>query len=135
MKEIGGALGMEFTPYVGDLCPYLLEIVETERVSERPRSELIMNTMACIRSIIPCLSGHIHVVLPALLTILDMEILKTSVRREAVETLILLARNHNVSDRAASIMQTWLRCIRDKQLQEQLVTLLMLLMSQVTLKI
>lgn len=47
MKEIGGALGLEFTPYVGDLCPYLLEIVETERVSERPRNELIMNTMAC----------------------------------------------------------------------------------------
>lgn len=60
-----------------------------------------------------------------------MDVLKTNARREAVDTLILIARNHNISDRAASIMQTWLRCAREKQLQEQLVTLLMLLMSQV----
>lgn len=95
-------------------------------------TELITNTLSCIRAIVPCLSGHIHVVLPPVLNILDSNGSKIETRKDAVEILIVIARNHNISDRAASIMQTWFRCVREKGLQEQLVTFLMLLMSQVT---
>lgn len=133
MSEIGGAMGLEFTPYVGDLCPYLLEIVENNNNSrEKANIMLIQNTLKCICSIVPCLAGHLHVILAPVLAILDSTRMDMGVRREAVDTLILIARNHNISDRAAAIMQTWMRCIREKSLQEKLMELLIIVMDQVT---
>jgi hypothetical protein len=131
MKEIGQSMGPDFSPYVGDLCPYLLEIVETNYEKEKASLELIQNTLACVDAIVPCLGGHIHVILPPILTILDSKMDTKLIRKRAINTLILIARNHSISDRASAIMQTWLRCIREKELQEHLITLLMLVMTQV----
>lgn len=105
MTEVGKAMELEFTPYIGDLCPYLLEIVENTNAKEKTSIVLIKNTLNCISAIVPCLSGHIHVILTPVLTILDSTRTEIDVRCEAVKTLHLIAQNHDVSDRAAAIMQ------------------------------
>lgn len=35
MQKLGAAFGASFSPYVAELCPYLLKVVQTDRTAER----------------------------------------------------------------------------------------------------
>lgn len=41
VEQIGVALGDDFTPYVCELIPYLLTIIQTDRESERKITERV----------------------------------------------------------------------------------------------
>ncbi|KAI6224301.1 Serine/threonine-protein kinase TOR [Aphelenchoides fujianensis] len=127
LQEVGKALGPHFTPYVGDLCPYLLDVLENDTSADRLLTD---HVLSCVRGVVGSLAGHIHVVLPPVLSVLDNRAVRENVRLSAVETVITIARSHSVCDRATAIMQTWLRCIPFRHLQEKLMTLLLLVASQ-----
>ncbi|KAI6231501.1 Serine/threonine-protein kinase TOR [Aphelenchoides besseyi] len=127
LEELGKALGQHFPPFVGDLCPYLLDVLENDNASDRLLTD---HVLSCVRGVVGSLSGHIHVVLPPVLMVLDNRQIRENVRLSALETVITIARSHSICDRATAIMQTWLRCIAFRHLQEKLMTLLTLVAGQ-----
>ena len=112
MEEVGKAFGSEFSPYITELCPYLLIVIQNDMTradAEGARGErrLTVKALSCVRTISPCLGEHMHMVLPPVLSVLDDRHAADSVREAALDTLILLASLHPVHERAPSIMQTW----------------------------
>lgn len=118
-----------FMPYVGDLCPYLLAVVENDTTKDKT---LTLSAMSCVKSLSFCLSAYIHVVLPPVLTVLDNKQVPDKVRLFAAETVLVLVRDHSVGERSTTIMQTWLRCISVKYLQEKLMHVLCYVVVQVS---
>jgi hypothetical protein len=70
-------------------------------------------------------------VLPPILYVVDENQAPDNVRLLALETIISLADAHPISEHAPSIMQCWLRNIGVRQLQERLISLLNIMVSQV----
>ena len=59
LQEVGVALGPQhFVAWVGDLCPYLLDVVENDASADRT---LTMAALSCVRGVCASLAGHIHV--------------------------------------------------------------------------
>jgi transcriptional regulator of acetoin/glycerol metabolism len=60
---------------------------------------------------------------------MDDRVAPDKVRLSAVETLIALANRHSIAEKTPLIMQTWMRCLQAKSLQEKLMELLLLLVT------
>lgn len=129
LEQVGKAMDYDFLPYVGDLCPYLLAVVETDSSKDKT---VTLSALSCARSLSMCLGSFIHVVLPPVLSVLDNRQVPEKVRLFAADTVLVLVRDHNIGERATIVMQTWLRCISVKFLQEKLMNLLCLVVVQVS---
>ncbi|CAD5206660.1 unnamed protein product [Bursaphelenchus okinawaensis] len=127
LEQVGKAMEHHFMPYIGDLCPYLLAVVETDSTKERT---LTLSALSCVKSLSMCLGTYIYVVLPPVLEVLDNKAVPEKIRIFAVETVLVLVRDHNLGERATAIMQTWLKCISVRFLQEKLMTLLCIVLVQ-----
>lgn len=51
------------------------------------------------------------------------------VRLSALDTLIVLATNHSINEKAPLVMQAWMRCLQSKSLHEKLMELLMIMIT------
>ncbi|KAL3082736.1 hypothetical protein niasHS_010538 [Heterodera schachtii] len=120
IEELGTAFGDKFSPYVTDLCPYLINVVQND-AKER---KLTAQALSCARTISACLGSHLHLILPPILSVLDDRKTEEKVRTSALDTLLELARRHSIEDYALPVMQTWLRCIGIKSQQPRLMELL-----------
>ncbi|KAI1717889.1 FAT domain-containing protein [Ditylenchus destructor] len=128
LEEMGKAFGTDFSIYVTDLCPYLLEIVQSELSDPSSSRELTLKALSCVRSIVQCVGAHIHLILTPILSVLNKS--PDHVRQSALDTIISITCNHSVYESAPEIMQTWLRCISVKLMQERLMQLLNILVLQ-----
>uniref|UniRef100_A0A915E5G1 Serine/threonine-protein kinase TOR n=1 Tax=Ditylenchus dipsaci TaxID=166011 RepID=A0A915E5G1_9BILA len=111
LEEIGKAFGSEFSPYVTDLQ-------KTHK----------SGTFMC--SLNYCLCGSSHPFdLDPILSVLN-KAPHDHVRQSALDTVIALATHHSISENAPEIMQTWLRVICEKKMQDKLMQLLNILVLQ-----
>ncbi|CAD5209675.1 unnamed protein product [Bursaphelenchus xylophilus] len=127
LEQVGRAMEYHFMPYVGDLCPYLLAVVETDSTKDK---SLTLSALSCVRSLSICLGTYIHVVLPPVLEVLNNKAVPEKIRIFALDTVITLARDHSLGERATVILQAWLKCISVKYLQEKLMALLSIVLVQ-----
>ncbi|EFO21688.2 phosphatidylinositol 3 [Loa loa] len=127
MQQIGAAFGASFAPYIPELCPYLLSIVQSDRTKDRA---ITCAVFTCVQSISMCLAPHIHLVLPPILFVLDDRAVKVEVRRIALDTVHQMAETICIRDHAPRIMQVWLRVISVHALQQKLLLLLVLIVRQ-----
>ncbi|KAL6730005.1 hypothetical protein Aduo_001008 [Ancylostoma duodenale] len=127
LEQIGTALGQEFAPHIAELIPYLLYVVQTDKSEDR---KLTAQVLSCVRSLSGCLTPHLHLVLPPVLTILDDPGVPISVRQSALDTVLHLTRSDDLSDYAPRLMQTWQRGISVVPLQPQLLELLVEIVNQ-----
>ncbi|MCP9257960.1 Serine/threonine-protein kinase mTOR [Dirofilaria immitis] len=127
MQQIGTAFGASFMPYIPELCPYLLNIVHSDRTKDRA---ITCAVFTCVQSISMCLAPHIHLVLPPILFVLDDQTVKVEVRRIALDTVYQMAGTICIRDHAPRIMQVWLRVISVHALQPKLLLLLVVIVRQ-----
>ncbi|EPB75677.1 rapamycin binding domain protein [Ancylostoma ceylanicum] len=127
LEQIGTALGQEFAPHIAELIPYLLYVVQTDKSEDR---KLTAQVLSCVRSLSGCLTPHLHLVLPPVLTILDDSGVPIGVRQSALDTVLHLTRSDDLSDYAPRLMQTWQRGISVPPLQPQLLELLVEIVNQ-----
>ncbi|KAM3720293.1 Target of rapamycin [Dirofilaria immitis] len=127
MQQIGTAFGASFAPYIPELCPYLLNIVHSDRTKDRA---ITCAVFTCVQSISMCLAPHIHLVLPPILFVLDDQTVKVEVRRIALDTVYQMAGTICIRDHAPRIMQVWLRVISVHALQPKLLLLLVVIVRQ-----
>ncbi|RCN24345.1 hypothetical protein ANCCAN_29961, partial [Ancylostoma caninum] len=142
LEQIGTALGQEFAPHIAELIPYLLYVVQTDKSEDR---KLTAQVLSCVRSLSGCLTPHLHLVLPPVLTILDDSGVPIGVRQSALafffqnmaplsvfspDTVLHLTRSDDLSDYAPRLMQTWQRGISVVPLQPQLLELLVEIVNQ-----
>uniref|UniRef100_A0A915Q5B5 Serine/threonine-protein kinase TOR n=1 Tax=Setaria digitata TaxID=48799 RepID=A0A915Q5B5_9BILA len=127
MHQIGAAFGASFAPYIPELCPYLLSIVQSDRTKDRA---ITCAVFMCVQSIAMCLAPHIHLVLPPILLVLDDRTVKVEVRRIALDTVHQMAETICIRDHAPRIMQVWLRVISVHALQQKLLRLLVVIVRQ-----
>ncbi|VDK68536.1 unnamed protein product [Litomosoides sigmodontis] len=127
MQQIGTAFGASFAPYIPELCPYLLNIVQSDRTKDRA---VTCAVFTCVQSISMCLAPHIHLVLPPILFVLDDRTVKVDVRRIALDTVYQIAETICIRDHAPRIMQVWLRVISVHALQQNLLLLLVIIVQQ-----
>lgn len=128
LEEMGKAFGADFSPYITNLCPYLLDLVHNDRTKER---RLTLLSLECIRSIVDSIGAHIHLILPPVLYALDDKQIPDRIRSTALETLITICCHHAILDHGPTIIQTWCRAITTKCLHERLMNLLFILIQQV----
>uniref|UniRef100_A0A914I1V5 Serine/threonine-protein kinase TOR n=1 Tax=Globodera rostochiensis TaxID=31243 RepID=A0A914I1V5_GLORO len=126
IEEFGNAFGDKFSPYITDLCPYLINVVQND-TKER---KLTAQALSCTRTISACLGSHLHLILPPILSVLDDRKTDEKTRTSALDTVLELARRHPIEDYAPPIMQTWLRCIGVKAQQPRLVELLCIIVRK-----
>ncbi|CAJ0573038.1 unnamed protein product, partial [Mesorhabditis spiculigera] len=68
LELMGTALGKDFAPFVDELIPYLLRVIQSDRTAER---RLTTKVLACVGALSGCLTPHLHLVLPPILAIVD----------------------------------------------------------------
>uniref|UniRef100_A0A158R4T6 Serine/threonine-protein kinase TOR n=1 Tax=Syphacia muris TaxID=451379 RepID=A0A158R4T6_9BILA len=112
MEKLGAAFGASFSPYVAELCPYLLKV------------------FSCVQSIAVCLGPYINLVIPPILFILDDPGVKIEVRQLALNTVYHLSCILCMIPNAPRIIQVWLRVISVPPLQPRLLDLLVVSVKQ-----
>ncbi|KAK0422862.1 hypothetical protein QR680_007831 [Steinernema hermaphroditum] len=127
LQNLGEGLGTDFAPYVAELCPYLLLVVNSD---DSTNKELIICALECVQKIVRCLGPHIHLILPPVLEVVDNRTLAIKVRTKATETLVEMVRKLMLAEHAPMIMQTWMRCIHVPELRCSLMALLVALVEQ-----
>ncbi|VDK43812.1 unnamed protein product [Cylicostephanus goldi] len=127
LEQIGTAMGQEFAPHVAELIPYLLHVVQTDNSEDR---KLTAQVLSCVRSLSGCLTPHLPLVLPPVLSILDDNAVPISVRQSALDTILHLTRSDDLSDYAPRLMQSWQSAISVPALQPQLLELLIEIVNQ-----
>lgn len=80
-----------------------------------------------------CVGAHINLILPSILYVLDDKQAQERVRLIAIDTLIEITLNQRIAEYASTIMQSWLRCISVKALQDKLMKLLIIIAKQVNI--
>ncbi|CAI5438055.1 unnamed protein product [Caenorhabditis angaria] len=121
LEEMGTALGADFSAYTGELIPYLLNVLHTDKTKER---YLTIKVLEVMRPLCSCLVQHLHLVLPPVLIILDDVSIALKVRITALETILHMAKNVDISAYAPRMMQSWHHCIGTFELREKLLLLL-----------
>ncbi|CAJ0593781.1 unnamed protein product [Cylicocyclus nassatus] len=127
LEQIGTAMGQEFAPHVAELIPYLLHVVQTDNSEDR---KLTAQVLSCVKSLSGCLTPHLPLVLPPVLSILDDNAVPISVRQSALDTILHLTRSDDLSDYAPRLMQSWQCAISVPALQPQLLELLIEIVNQ-----
>ncbi|CAI4230041.1 unnamed protein product [Auanema sp. JU1783] len=132
LEQIGTALESEFSPHVAQLIPYLLQVLQADRDPER---RITSQVLACIKSLSYCLTPHLQLVLPPVLSIIEESVVPLAVKKSALETVLHLIENDDVSDFAPRLMQTWFKCFelnlfKTPQLEDLLLKLLIAVIDQ-----
>ncbi|CAB3408784.1 unnamed protein product [Caenorhabditis bovis] len=127
MEEMGTALGPEFSAYTSELMPYLLHILQTDKSRDRG---LTVKVLEVVKALCLCLVSHLHLVLPPILIILDDHTIELYVRMTALDTVLHMAQNMDVSAYAPRMMQSWHHCISVQELREKLLLLLIEIIKQ-----
>ncbi|CAL2028666.1 unnamed protein product [Caenorhabditis brenneri] len=94
LTEMGTAIGNDFSKYTGELIPYLLTVLQTDKTKERI---LTVKVMESIRPLTHCIVQHLHLVLPPLLIILDDVSLRLCIRETALDTVLHMTQQVDVS--------------------------------------
>lgn len=81
VEQIGVALGEDFAPYVCELIPYLLSIVQHDRDAERKITDKVLQ---CVKSVSPSLSAHLQLIIPPILSLIDEKGVPLPVRLRAI---------------------------------------------------
>nr|CAD2185114.1 unnamed protein product [Meloidogyne enterolobii] len=121
IEDVGRSFGEKFTVYATNLCPYLLNVLQNDTSPDR---KLTLNALSCTQTISKCLGTHIHLILSPILACIEDVDSPEKNRLAALETVISLASNHPIMEQAPQIMQTWMRCISIKFMQQKLIQLL-----------
>ena len=131
LAAIGKALGTEFSPFVTDLCPYLLAVVQMDNSKDKRLTEKALN---CVSAINSCLDPHLHLIVPPVIFVIDdLENTGTEpIRITAIKTLENILHYHSIGERAPMVMQMWLRNIHNKNFHEHLMKILVLIVEQVS---
>lgn len=127
LTEMGTAIGNDFSKYTGELIPYLLTVLQTDKTKERV---LTVKVMESIRPLTYCIVQHLHLVLPPLLIILDDFSLKLSIRQTALDTVLHMTQQVDVSAYAPRMMQSWHHNISTAEMRDKLLLLLIEIIKQ-----
>ncbi|EGT60375.1 hypothetical protein CAEBREN_03943 [Caenorhabditis brenneri] len=118
LTEMGTAIGNDFSKYTGELIPYLLTVLQTDKTKERI---LTVKVMESIRPLTHCIVQHLHLVLPPLLIILDDVSLKLCIRETALDTVLHMTQQVDVSAYAPRMMQSWHHNISTPEMRDKLL--------------
>uniref|UniRef100_A0A1I7UG45 Serine/threonine-protein kinase TOR n=1 Tax=Caenorhabditis tropicalis TaxID=1561998 RepID=A0A1I7UG45_9PELO len=127
LTEMGTAIGNDFSKYTGELIPYLLTVLQTDKTKERV---LTVKVMESIRPLTHCIVQHLHLVLPPLLIILDDVSLNMSIRLTALDTVLHMTQQVDVSAYAPRMMQSWHHNIASFEMRDKLFVLLIEIIKQ-----
>lgn len=127
LTEMGTAIGNDFSKYTGELIPYLLTVLQTDKTKERI---LTVKVMESIRPLTHCIVQHLHLVLPPLLIILDDVSLKMMIRETALDTVLHMTQQVDVSAYAPRMMQSWHHNISTPEMRDKLLVLLIEIIHQ-----
>ncbi|UMM14072.1 hypothetical protein L5515_002037 [Caenorhabditis briggsae] len=127
LTEMGTAIGNDFSKYTGELIPYLLTVLQTDKTKERV---LTVKVMESIRPLTYCIVQHLHLVLPPILIILDDISLKLSIRQTALDTVLHMTQQVDVSAYAPRMMQSWHHNIKVAEMRDKLLLLLIEIIKQ-----
>uniref|UniRef100_A0A8R1DY04 Serine/threonine-protein kinase TOR n=2 Tax=Caenorhabditis japonica TaxID=281687 RepID=A0A8R1DY04_CAEJA len=127
LTEMGNAIGNDFSKYTGELIPYLLTVLQTDKTKERVLTVKVMESM---RLLTYCIVQHLHLVLPPLLIILDDVSLKLSIRQTALDTVLHMTSAVDVSAYAPRMMQSWHHNISTFEMRDKLLVLLIEIIKQ-----
>ncbi|CAL2028656.1 unnamed protein product [Caenorhabditis brenneri] len=94
LTEMGTAIGNDFSKYTGELIPYLLTVLQTDKTKEKI---LTVKVMGSIQALTHCIVQHLHLVLPPLLIILDDVSLRLCIRETALDTVLHMTQQVDVS--------------------------------------
>ncbi|PAV75947.1 hypothetical protein WR25_21280 [Diploscapter pachys] len=128
IEQIGKALGAHFVPYISELVPYLLRVVQTDKSNEK---ELTVQVFLCTRSLAGNLGPHLHLILPPILSVLDDVNIDNNVRQEALSTVMALSEKEDLSQYAPRLMQSWHKCIKKDDPKNKLQDLLYLMLIEI----
>ncbi|CCD61569.1 Target of rapamycin homolog [Caenorhabditis elegans] len=127
LTDMGTAIGNDFSKYTGELIPYLLTVLQTDKTKERV---LTVKVMESIQKLTHCIVQHLHLVLPPLLIILDDFSLKLSIRNTALSTVLHMTQQVDVSAYAPRMMQSWHHNISTAEMRDKLLLLLIEIIKQ-----
>ncbi|EGT38365.1 hypothetical protein CAEBREN_29363 [Caenorhabditis brenneri] len=127
LTEMGTAIGNDFSKYTGELIPYLLTVLQTDKTKERI---LTVKVMESIRPLTHCIVQHLHLVLPPLLIILDDVSLRLCIRETALDTVLHMTQQVDVSAYAPRMMQSWHHNISTPEMRDKLLVLLIEIIHQ-----
>lgn len=127
LTEMGTAIGPTFNQYTGELIPYLLAVLQTDKTKDRA---LTVKVMEAMKPLANCIVQHLHLVLPPILNILDDVSLKLTIRQTAIDTVLNISGNNEVAAYCPRMMQSWHHNIPTGELREKLMLLLIEVVRQ-----
>lgn len=143
LTDMGTAIGNDFSKYTGELIPYLLTVLQTDKTKERVLTVKVIfyysisfkificfQVMESIQKLTHCIVQHLHLVLPPLLIILDDFSLKLSIRNTALSTVLHMTQQVDVSAYAPRMMQSWHHNISTAEMRDKLLLLLIEIIKQ-----
>jgi hypothetical protein len=115
VEEISLALNDEFKSYLPDLIPQLLNVLHTDRTGERVPTIKVLKALEVFGT---NLDDYLHLVVPAVVRLLEQVDIPAGARLRAIETLGRLCRKLHIADYASRIVHPLSRVLGDPTLAE-----------------
>uniref|UniRef100_A0A914W4K3 Serine/threonine-protein kinase TOR n=1 Tax=Plectus sambesii TaxID=2011161 RepID=A0A914W4K3_9BILA len=132
LEQVAIALGYEFKPYVPQLCPYMLRVLQHDKSKDKMVTAHVLRTLQAICS---SLEEHLHLIIPPIVKIFDdKDATPLIVRQSAINTLYVFATEMSIAVYAPRILHAWLRAMGEEETRPMLVKLLYVLMQQMARK-
>ncbi|GMR53580.1 hypothetical protein PMAYCL1PPCAC_23775 [Pristionchus mayeri] len=111
---IASSVQSNMGPYVSEVVPYLLDGMKRDRFTD---FKLISRCLSSVCAMRGSLSSHLHLIIPPVISLVDDASASIVLRKEAIQTLLMIGEKEDLSDYSPSIMQVWTKviCIRDLQ--------------------
>ena len=109
VESIAEALETEFKIYLPNLLPHILMILETDTGEKRQVSLKVLHALTAFGSNI---QEYLHLVVPAIVKIIEQPDAPIHVRRAAIQTLGQLTRRVNFADHASRIVHPLARILQ-----------------------
>lgn len=108
IEELAVALGDEFKPYLGTLIPHMLSVLRSDRSEARGSSRQVLHAFEVFGA---NLDEHLHLVIPDLVALFNLNDTKVEFCRAALRTVGYLCRVANITDFTSRIVHSLVRVL------------------------
>ena len=127
VEKMGDALGTEFKPFVPELLPYLMEVLERDDSLDRSVTERVLEAF---RVCAGALEEHLHLIVPPIVHLFEMDTAPLGVRRSAIDTLNHFALTMSLAPYGPRILHAYCMAVDGSELRAPLERLLLVTVSQ-----
>jgi len=115
IENIAVAVNSDFKVYLPLLFPQILQVFDSERAE---RQHAVLKALHALKVFGPNLEGYLHLVLPAVIRLIERSDFPLSIRKAGIQTLGQLCNKVNFSEHASRLIHPLSRIMSESSLVE-----------------